>query len=303
MVDTTIDLGSVRLKSPVIAASGTFGFGREVSSVYDLSQIGGICTKGLTVDSRSGNPPPRVAETASGMLNSVGLQNPGIDSFIRDELPNMLQMGCRIVVNIAGNSLEDYQILCRTLDTTRADVIELNLSCPNVREGCMMIGSDERQIKQVVSASKAMTTKPLWVKLTPNVTDIVRMACAAEEAGADAVVLINTLMGLAIDRTSRRPILHNNTGGLSGPAIKPVALRMVADVFRSVSIPIVGVGGIMNGSDAIEFLIAGASAVEIGTATLLKPSACLDVQNEMIAIAESDGVDSLKDYSGTLIAW
>lgn len=302
-VKTAVSIGSLALKNPVLAASGTFGFGREMSSVMDLSRLGGICSKGLTLLPQVGNPPPRVAETPCGMLNSVGLQNPGLDVFISEELPFMRRLGCAIIANVAGQNLDDYIKMCRLLDETLIDAIELNLSCPNVKEGCMSIGSDAGQIYRLVCEVRRVTQKPIWAKLTPNVTNITEMARAAEDGGADAVVLINTLLGLAIDRKSRRPVLHNNTGGLSGPAIKPVALRMVAEVSRSLDLPVIGVGGIMNGSDALEFLIAGASAVEVGTATLIKPTACLDILDEMVQIAEEERVSSLSDYQGTLTYW
>lgn len=302
-VKTAVSIGSLALKNPVLAASGTFGFGREMSSVMDLSRLGGICSKGLTLLPQVGNPPPRVAETPCGMLNSVGLQNPGLDVFISEELPFMRRLGCAIIANVAGQNLDDYIKMCRLLDETLIDAIELNLSCPNVKEGCMSIGSDAEQIYRLVCEVRRVTQKPIWAKLTPNVTNITEMARAAEDGGADAVVLINTLLGLAIDRKSRRPVLHNNTGGLSGPAIKPVALRMVAEVSRSLDLPVIGVGGIMNGSDALEFLIAGASAVEVGTASLIKPTACLDILDEMVQIAEEERVSSLSDYQGTLTYW
>lgn len=303
MVTTQVKVGALTLKNPVLAASGTFGFGREMAAWQDLSQLGGICSKGLTLLPRIGNPPPRVAETAAGMLNSVGLQNPGLTAFIEEELPFMRTLGCAVIANVAGHAPEEYVAMCRRLDDTPVDAIELNLSCPNVREGCMLIGSDAGQIEKVIRQVRAATHKPLWAKLTPNVTNIATMALAAQAGGADAIVLINTLMGMAIDRKTRRPVLHNNTGGLSGPAIKPVALRMVAEVSRSVDIPVIGVGGIMSGADAIEFMIAGASAVEVGTASLIRPAACRDIVGEMISLAEAEGVAALSDYTGTLAWW
>lgn len=303
MVDLKVSVGSLELANPVIAASGTFGFGREMAQYQDLSLLGGISSKGLTMKPRAGNLPPRVAETSSGMLNSVGLQNPGLACFLDQELPYMKTLGCRVIANIAGHENEEYLEMCLQLEASSVDAIELNLSCPNVKAGCMLIGSDSRLIEQLVKAVRKVTSKPLWAKLTPNVTSISEMALAAEAGGADAVVMINTLLGLAIDRQTRRPILRNNTGGLSGPAIKPVALRMVAETYRAVKIPIVGLGGIMNGNDALEFMIAGASAVQIGTANLISPTACHDIIQEMEQIARTDGVKSLSEYIGSLELW
>jgi len=303
MVDLSVKVGQTELANPVLAASGTFGFGREMARFQDLSRLGGICSKGLTLKPRLGNLAPRVAETSCGMLNSVGLQNPGLAAFLQEELPFMKTLGCRIIANIAGHENDEYLDMCRRLDDSDVDVIELNLSCPNVREGCMLIGSSARLIEELVSAARRVTGKPLWAKLTPNVTSIGETAAAAEAGGADAVVLINTLLGMAIDRRTRRPILRNNTGGLSGPAIKPVALRMVAEARRTIKIPIIGVGGILNGNDALEFMIAGASAVEIGTANMIKPTACQDIISEMASLAETDGVSALRDYIGTLELW
>lgn len=303
MVDLKTSVGSLHLNNPVIAASGTFGFGREMSQYQDLSRLGGICSKGLTLLPRAGNPAPRTAETASGMLNSVGLQNPGLNAFLTEELPFMRQFDCRNIANIAGHSDEEYLDMCRLLDQSPVDVIELNLSCPNVKEGCMLIGSNARLTEQLIASVRKVTAKPLWVKLTPNVTSISEMALAAEAAGADAIVLINTLLGMAINRKTRRPILRNNTGGLSGPAIKPVALRMVAEASRAVKVPIVGLGGIMNAGDVLEFMIAGASAVQIGTANLVRPTACQDIINDLETLLSEDKVGSIRDYIGTLELW
>ncbi|MDD2533780.1 MAG: dihydroorotate dehydrogenase [Eubacteriales bacterium] len=303
MVNTHVQIGELTLKNPVIAASGTFGFGREMQQWNNLSQIGGISSKGLTLNPRLGNDPTRVAETASGMLNSVGLQNPGLQAFIEHELPFMLGLGTTVIANIAGHSLEENVQMAMQLDQTAVHAIELNLSCPNVNKGCMAFGSSAHLIQEVVRAVRQSTTKPLWVKLTPNVTAISEMALAAESAGADAVCLINTLLGMAIDRRSRRPVLRNNTGGLSGPAVKPVALRMVWDVAKSVSIPVIGMGGIMTGEDALEFMIAGATAVQVGTANLVKPTACQDIINEMIMIATAEKITSFSQYTGTLKTW
>jgi dihydroorotate dehydrogenase (NAD+) catalytic subunit len=302
-VNASVQIGRLALKNPVIAASGTYGFGREMQQWNDLSQLGGISSKGLTLNPRLGNDTPRVAETASGLLNSVGLQNPGLSAFITNELPFMLGLGTTIIANIAGHSLEENVAMAEQLDATDVHAIELNLSCPNVSRGCMAFGSSSSLIQEVVSRVRQSTSKPLWVKLTPNVTSISEMAMAAEASGADAVCLINTLLGLAIDRSSRRPVLRNNTGGLSGPAVKPVALRMVWDVYRAVQIPVIGMGGIMNGADALEFMIAGASAVQVGTASLIRPTACQDVVSEMSRIAEDESMQSLAQYTGILQPW
>jgi dihydroorotate dehydrogenase (NAD+) catalytic subunit len=303
MVDLSVRAAGLSLKNPLLAASGTFAFGREVAEYYDLAVLGGICSKGLTRDPRLGNDPPRVAETASGMLNSVGLQNPGIDAFIRDELPYMIQSGTRTIVNIAGTSIDDYTAIAHKLDQLPVDAIELNLSCPNVSTGCMLIGSDARQLGQLIREVRQVTDKPLWAKLTPNVTSISSMAAAAQEAGADAVVLINTLLGMAVDWRSRRPVLRNNTGGLSGPAIKPVALRMVSEVYQAVSIPIIGVGGIMSGEDVLEFIVAGASAVQIGTASLISPCAGVEISRQLSELLLDAGIKTLSELTGSLEYW
>ncbi len=303
MVKLGTRVGTVDFENPVIAASGTFGFGREMAQFQDLSRLGGISSKGLTLLPRLGNPPPRVAETDAGMLNSVGLQNPGMDAFIREELPFMRTLGCKVIANIAGHSDDEYLEMVNRLNSTDVDVIELNLSCPNVKEGCMLIGSNAKLIEHLVAQARKLTDKPIWAKLTPNVTSIGDMALAAQAGGADAVVLINTLMGMVIDRKSRRPILRNNTGGLSGPAIKPVAIRMVSEVYKVVDIPIVGVGGILCAEDVIEFLIAGASAVQVGTANLVMPTACQDIIDNLMTIANEDRVETITDYIGSLELW
>lgn len=303
MVNLSVQIGALSLKNPVIAASGTFGFGREMQQWNDLSELGAISSKGLTLNPRLGNDPPRVAETTGGLLNSVGLQNPGLLAFIATELPFMKNLGTTVIANIAGHSLEENVAMAEQLEESAVDGIELNLSCPNVSKGCMAFGSSAPMIEEVVRAVRAKTKKPLWVKLTPNVTSIAEMALAAEAAGADAVSLINTLLGLAIDRKTRRPVLRNNTGGLSGPAVKPVALRMVWDVYRAVRIPVIGMGGIMNGEDGIEFLLAGATAIQVGTANLIRPTACHDVISEMQSIAQAENMAHISHYTGLLQPW
>lgn len=303
MVDLSVKIGNLSLKNPVIAASGTFGFGREMNELIDLSQLGGICSKGLTHQPRQGNNAPRVAETPSGMLNSVGLQNPGIEYFIQYELPDMLSYGCAVIANIAGHSVEEYVLMAELLDNTDIDAIELNLSCPNVSGGCMAFGSEAFMVKEVTLSVRRVTEKPVWVKLTPNVTSIAEMAMAAADGGADAISMINTLLGMSIDLDSRRPLLKNNTGGLSGPAVKPIALRMVSEVYNAVDIPIVGMGGLSTAKDALEMMVAGAAAVQIGTASLIRPSACIDIINGIRSWSETNFIEKVADITGTLNKW
>lgn len=304
-MNKAVDIGSVRLNNPLILASGTCGFGRELSEYVDLSKIGGICSKGLTLLPRIGNEGCRVAETASGMLNSVGLQNPGVDYFIDNDLSFMASLGCKVIVNAAGHSISDYIQMVSKLAAypNQIDAIELNLSCPNVKEGCMIFGSSPQTIFDLVSELRSMTAIPLWVKLTPNTNSISEAALAAQEAGADAVVAINTLLGMAIDRKTRRPILTNNTGGLSGPAIKPVAIRMVSECIKALKIPVIGCGGIMNAVDVVEFLIAGASAVEIGTSTLIHPASCETILNDLVSYMKEENISTLSEIIGTLKLW
>lgn len=305
MVDLSVHVGSIELQNPVMLASGTCGFGRELSEYMDFSGLGGICSKGLTLLPREGNPGCRAAETASGMLNSVGLQNPGLKVFLEKELPFMNSLGTRVIVNIAGHSTNDYQRMVEQVGSPACavDVLELNLSCPNVTEGCMTIGATAEGVYALLRAVRDLTEKPIWVKLTPNVTSVTDTALAAQEAGGDAVVLINTLLGMAVDIRTRRPILQNNTGGLSGPAIKPIALRMISECFRVLSIPIVGVGGIMNASDVIEFMLAGAAAVEVGTASLLHPAVCAKIVEELKIYADENHIDKISELTGDLRLW
>jgi dihydroorotate dehydrogenase (NAD+) catalytic subunit len=270
-------IAGINFKNPVIAASGTFGFGREYAEYIDLSLLGGISVKGLKLKPNKGNASPRIAETPAGILNSVGLQNPGVEEFIKTEIPFLRQFDTKIIVNIAGNTIEDYCEMAEILSEVDIDAIELNISCPNVKEGCLAFGTCADSTSSLTKQVKKHCKKPLIVKLTPNVTNISEIALAAEAAGADAVSLINTLLGMAIDIHRRRPILANNTGGLSGPAIKPIAVRMVNEVARAVKVPVIGMGGISSGDDAIEFLLAGAGAVMVGTANFVNPSACIDV--------------------------
>jgi len=277
MADLSVDICGITFKNPVIAASGTFGFGREYSEFVDLNRVGGISVKGLTLEPRKGNAPPRIAETPAGILNSVGLQNPGVHAFIKDEIPFLRQFDTKIIANIAGNTIEDYCAMAEILGDQDIDAIELNVSCPNVKAGCVAFGNTTGGISEITGAVKKYCRHPLIVKLTPNVTDIREIAKAAEASGADAVSLINTLLGMAIDIHARRPVLANNVGGLAGPAVKPIAVRMVYEGANSVKIPVIGMGGIVSGDDAIEFILAGARAVMVGTANFVNPMACLDV--------------------------
>lgn len=299
-----VNVGNVNLKSPIILASGTCNFGRELSEYYDLNILGGISSKGLTIKPRAGNPGVRVAECDSGMLNSVGLQNPGVHYFIENDLDFMKQSGAAVIVNVAGHSFEDYVDMVTTLDPhkDKIDALEINLSCPNVKAGCMTIGSDPEAIKAITSKLRSLTDLPIWIKLTPNVTDIKATALAAQAGGADAVVLINTLMGMRIDIRTRRPVLTNNTGGYSGPAVKPVAIRMVAECSGVLDIPIVGCGGIVDYKDVIEFMIAGASAVEIGTACLVHPALPVKITEDLDRYCEDNRLQ-LKELTGTLNRW
>jgi dihydroorotate oxidase B, catalytic subunit (EC 1.3.3.1) len=300
-VDMSVNIAGLRMKNPVVAASGTFGFGREYSAFFDISKLGGIAVKGLTLKPRKGNPPPRIAETPAGILNSVGLQNPGVHAFIRDEIPFLRRYDTAIIANACGNTVEEYEEMAEILSDADVDAIELNLSCPNVKEGCMAFGSTASGMTQVVSRVRKHCRKPLIVKLTPNVTDICEIACAAEAAGADAVSLINTVLGMAIDVKTRRPVLGNVMGGLSGPAVKPIALRMVYQVSKSVKIPVIGMGGISNGTDVVEFLLAGASAVMIGTAGLVNPYAWVEAIDGLELYMEENGFRSVSELTGALI--
>ena len=304
MSSINVKVGNVELKSPLILASGTCNFGHELSEYYDLSILGGLSSKGLTIKPRQGNEGCRVAETSSGMLNSVGLQNPGVDYFIENDLDYMRSLNTGVIVNAAGHSFEDYIAIVRKLDLhkDKIDALEINLSCPNVKAGCMTLGADPVQVKQIVSLMRKETDLPLWIKLTPNVTDIKAVALAAQEGGADAVVLINTLLGMVIDIKTRRPVLRNNTGGYSGPAIKPVAIRMVAECSKVLDIPIIGCGGIMSYEDVIEFMIAGASAVEIGTGSLIHPTLPVKITEDLNRYVDEKDID-LKDLTGTLELW
>jgi len=300
-INLKVNIAGLHLKNPVIAASGTFGFGREYSQFFDLNLLGGISVKGLTLKPRKGNPPPRIAETPGGILNSVGLQNPGVHAFIENEIPFLRKFNAAIIANASGNTIEEYEQMTEILSDADIDAIELNLSCPNVKEGCMSFGSTPHGVSSVVRRVRIFARKPLIVKLTPNVTDITEIAKAAEDAGADAVSLINTILGMAIDAKTRRPVLANITGGLSGPCVKPIALRMVYQVYQAVSIPIIGMGGISNGTDAVEFLLAGASAVMVGTAGFVNPMAWVETIQGIENYMRENNVKDVRELTGGLI--
>ncbi len=300
MVNTKINLCGVTLDNPVIPASGTFGFGYEYADIYDINVLGSLSFKGTTVEPRYGNPTPRIAETASGMLNSVGLQNPGIDKVISEELPKLRACFNKpIMANISGFSLDDYTTACRKIDAEeQVAFIEVNISCPNVHNGGMSFGADPKAAEEVTRAVKAVTTKPVIMKLTPNVTNIAEIAKACESAGADGVSLINTLLGMRIDLKKRKPLLANTTGGLSGPAVFPVALRCVYQVYNAVKIPIIGMGGVSSSSDVIEMMLAGATAVQVGAANLVDPYACKKIIEDLPREMQRLRIDNLSDIIG-----
>jgi len=298
-----VSVAGVDFSNPLIAASGTFGFGREYNEFYPLSVLGGVSCKGITIKERPGNPPPRVTETPGGMLNAVGLQNPGVDHFIEHDLPWLSKQGTRIIANVAGNAPEDYCQTVEKLNDTCVDTIELNISCPNVKQGGVQFGTTTEGVYGITSEVRKHCKKPLMVKLSPNVTDISEMAVAAENAGADAVSLINTLTGMRIDINTRRPILHNNTGGLSGPAVLPVALRMVWQTAQKVKIPIVGLGGISTWQDAVEMLLAGATALQIGTVLFTDPYAPIKIAEGLVRYMEKNGIHDLSELTGGVRPW
>lgn len=295
-----VNINGVDFKNPVIAASGTFGFGAEYNNFYDVGILGGISSKGLTINPKEGNDGIRVFETPSGMMNSVGLNNPGIDAFIERELPKMEALGTNILANVGGGCFEDYAEAIEKINNTKVDIIELNISCPNVKCGGMAYGIKADVAYDFVKEIKKLSKKPLMVKLSPNAENIVEMALKCEEAGADSLSLINTLKGLAIDPYKRRPVFENVYAGLSGPAVKPVALRMVHEVAKAVKIPVIGLGGISTGMDAIEFMMAGASAVQIGTVNFANPMAGKEIIEEMEAFCKSQGIKDINEIVGII---
>ena len=300
MVNLGVNLAGVALKNPIIPASGTFGYGREYAELYDLNVLGSFSWKGTTGEARLGNPQPRIAEMASGMLNAVGLQNPGIDAVIAHEVPNIAKIfQGPVIANIGGFTLDEYAENCRKLESVdQVAILEVNISCPNVHAGGKNFGCDPKAAAEVTKAVKAATSKPVFMKLTPNVTDIAEIARACEEAGADGVCLINTLLGMRIDLRTRRPIIANRTGGVSGPAVFPVALRMVWDVYEAVKIPIIGCGGVSSAEDAAEMMLAGATAVEVGAANLVDPYACKTIIEQLPDVCRKLGVDNISELTG-----
>ena len=300
MVSTKVNLCGIEIDNPVIPASGTFGFGYEFAMNYDINLLGTFSFKGTTKEPRFGNPTPRIAETPCGMLNSVGLQNPGVDKVISEELPRLKTCFKKpVMANVSGFSVEDYAYTCEKLDgETQIGWFEVNVSCPNVHGGGLAFGTDPKNVAAVTKAVRKVTTKPVIIKLSPNVTDITEIAKACESEGADGVSLINTLLGMRIDLKTKKPILANKTGGFSGPAIKPVALRMVYQVFEAVKIPIVGMGGIATAEDVIEMMLAGATAVEVGAANLVDPFACKTIIKNLPMVMDKYGINSLTDIIG-----
>ena len=300
MSNLKVNIAGVAFKNPIITASGTFGFGKEYEEFYPLSALGGICTKGLTLKKREGNPPPRVAETYGGMLNSVGLQNPGIEHYLAEDDKRLAKEDVVVIANIAGSTLEDYIAIGERINDSHADMVELNISCPNVKQGGMAFGVLPENVEEVTRAVKNVCKKPVITKLSPNVSCIADNARAAEAGGADAVSLINTLSGMAVNCKTRRPILANNNGGMSGPCVKPVALKMVWECYNAVKIPIIGLGGITTYTDVLEFMICGARAVQVGTANFINPTAAYDIAKDLEKYVEENGTD-INDLVGTLI--
>ena len=300
MANLSVNLCGVQLKNPVITASGTFGFGREFNELYDIGALGGVSTKGLTLEPRLGNPVPRIAESRGVILNAVGLQNPGVEYFLEKDLAWLKATGTAVIANVAGKTLDDYKTICEKLDG-KVDMVELNISCPNVKSGGMAFGIKPETVEEVTRYAKSGLKKtPLMVKLSPNVESIANNALAAERGGADCVSLINTLTGMAIDIERRRPIIANNTGGVSGAGVKPIAVRMVYEVAQAVKIPVVGMGGITCAEDAIEFLMAGATAVQVGTANFTDPLVCPKIIEGLNAWCDRHGVQNVSELTGTL---
>lgn len=300
MTNMKVDICGVEFKNPVIAASGTFGFGREYGEYFDLSRLGGISTTGITYDERPGNTGTRIFETPSGMINSIGLENPGVEAFIEDEVPFLENLQTRILVNVSGNTIEEYLKIIEKIEDKNLDIIELNISCPNVKEGGMAFGIRCESAYEIVKKAKEKTKKPLIVKLSPNAEDIIAMGKACEEAGADGLSLVNTFKAMAIDIVNKKPVFDNITAGLSGPAIKPIALRMVYEVCKNVDIPVIGIGGIMNYKDVIEFIMAGATAVQVGCGTFTDPLLMVKIIDDLENYMKNNQINSFEEIRGII---
>ena len=302
-MNTKVNLAGIEMKNPVTVASGTFGYGREFAEFYDLSKLGAIITKGTSLKQKAGNKPSRICETPSGMLNSIGLQNPGVEYFLENDLPWLRKFDTKIIVNACGSTIGEYVELCKILNKADIDGVELNLSCPNVKAGCLAFGTTYEGVKEVTKEVRKALDKPLIVKLTPNVTDITSTAKAVEDAGADGVSLINTLLGMSINIDTKRPYLANNTGGLSGPAIRPVAVRMVYQVAKAVNIPVLGMGGIVNGNDAIEFMLAGATAISIGAGNFVDPYTATKTVEGIEEYMSKHRIEDINEIIGKVEMW
>lgn len=301
MINTKVNFCGVEFKNPIVTASGTFGFGMEYNQIVPIEEYGGFGAKGLTRYPREGNKPPRIAETASGILNSVGLQNPGVEYFADSIMPILSDYDTHVIANMSGNTIEEYCEMAEILSDTDVSLIEMNISCPNVKHGGLAFGTDPKVVNELTGEVKKHCRKPLVVKLSPNVTSIAEIAKAAEDGGADALSLINTLLGMKIDINTRRPVLKNNTGGLSGPAVKPVAVRMIYEVHNAVKLPIIGMGGVMSGTDVIEMMLAGASLVALGTGLFAKPDLILSVKQEIKEYMERNNIDDINTLIGAAI--
>lgn len=299
-MNTKVNLAGIEIDNPVIPASGTFGYGYEFAELYDINCLGTFSFKGTTRNMRFGNPTPRIAECTAGMINAVGLQNPGVEAVINEELPKLKKVFSKpVIANVSGFSIEDYVYTCQKLnDEEQIGWFEVNISCPNVHGGGMSFGTSEKSAAEVTSAVKKVTSKPVFMKLSPNVTDIASIAKACEDAGADGISMINTLMGMRIDLKTKKPVIANKSGGFSGPAIKPVALSMIYKVYETVKIPIIGMGGVQSAEDVIEMMLAGASAVEVGAQNLVDPYACRDIINALPEVMKKYNIDSLSDITG-----
>ena len=299
--DLTVAIGDWQLSNPIMTASGTFGYGSEFSDFVNINRLGAIVVKGISQKPRIGNPPPRIVETSCGMLNAIGLENPGIEKFLKEKIPQLKKYTCGIVVNILGDSLEEYCALAERLNEADITAIEVNISCPNVQKGGVAFGTDAKMVYDVTKCVREKSNKPIIIKLSPNVTDITAMALAAEEGGASAVSLINTILGMAIDIRTRRPKLANKVGGLSGPAIKPIALRMVWQVAQRIKVPVIGIGGISTVEDVVEFLLAGATAIQIGTANLINPNVAEELVDDLEKYLRENKIASVKELINGLI--